>query len=186
MIFKQGRTKLTRLAAIMLVAAALLLPAPSSAQDVAVGQATATVLAILAVSATAALAFGTIYQGVPESIANSNAAAGIFTITGEGSAGISVYMQLPDYLATATGDDRMVISFSTTDATVDSSANVDPASFVAGWQNQDPHNLPAGIEIGGGSSQAALFLGGTVQPSVDQTAGAYTGDIVVTVAYNGS
>ncbi len=186
MFFKQGCNNLTRLAAIVLVASALLLPAPSSAQDVAVGQATATVLAILAVSSTAALAFGTIYQGVPSSIANNNASAGVFTITGEGSAGISVYMQLPDYLATATGDDRMVISFSTTDASVDSTANVDPTSFGTGWQNQDPHNLPSTIEIGGTSSQAAIFLGGTVTPTVDQTAGAYTGDIVVTVAYNGS
>ena len=30
-----------------------------------------------------------------------------------------------------------------------------------------------------------LFLGGEVTPAVDQTAGAYSGNIIVTVAYNG-
>jgi hypothetical protein len=186
MIFKQGRLKRAGLAGIVLALSALLLPSTASPQDVAVGQATATVLAVLAVSATSVLAFGTVYQGVPVSIANNNASAGVFTITGEAGAGISIYMQLPDYLATASGDDRMIVSFSTTDASIDSTANVDPTTFGAGWQNQDPHNLPSTIEIGNASAQAAIFLGGTVNPSVDQTAGAYTGDIVVTVAYNGS
>jgi hypothetical protein len=162
------------------------LPSAAVSQDVTTGSATATVQTALTVSATAALAFGTVYQGVAKSVANNVAEAGVFTITGQGGAGISLYMQLPDYLSTATGDDRMVISFGTTDASIDSTSNVDPTAFGAGWANQDPHNLPAGVEIGIAASQAAVFLGGTVNPSVDQTAGAYTGDIILTVAYNGS
>lgn len=162
-----------------------LAPAPVKAQDVANGSATATVQAVLAVASTAALAFGNVFQGVASSIANNNAAAGVFTIAGEGGAGISIYMQLPDYLATATGDDRLVIAFSSTDASVDSTANVAPATFGAGWQNVDPHNFPSATVIGT-LGASAIFLGGKVLPTVDQAAGAYTGDIVLTVAYNGS
>jgi hypothetical protein len=140
---------------------------------------------VLSVTATNALAFGNVYQGVPTSIANNNASAGVFTITGQGGAGISIFMQLPDYLATATGDDRLVAAFGTTDASVDSTANVDPTSFGVGWQNTNPHSFPSATVVGG-LGQTAIFLGGKVLPTVDQAAGAYTGDIILTVAYNGS
>ena len=183
----QVNLKGLRLLGAGLVILGLLLPSSASSQDVAVGQATATVLSILTVTATSPLAFGTVFQGVPATVANDDAAAGIFTITGEGGSGISIFMQLPDYLSTATGDDRMVISFSTTDASVDSTVNVDPTAFGSGWADVDPHNFPAATTVGTvGQGQSAIFLGGTVQPSVDQAAGAYTGDIVLTVAYNGS
>jgi hypothetical protein len=172
----------------LLVAALLalaLLPATGMAQDVANGEATATVQAVLVVTATQALQFGNVFQGVATSVANSAATAGIFTIAGEGGAGVSIYMQLPDYLSTATGDDRMVVSFGATDASVDSTANVDPTSFGAGWQNTNPHNFPAATVVGT-LGQTAIFLGGSVFPSVDQAAGAYSADIILTIAYNGS
>ena len=161
-------------------------PSTIYAQAVAVGQATATVQAVLSVTATSALAFGSVYQGIPSSVGNGTASAGVFTIGGEGGAGISIYAQLPDYLGTATGDDRMVISFSSTDASVDTTANVNPATFGSGWQNTNPHSFPSATVVGSPANQSAVFLGGKVIPSVDQAAGAYTGDIVLTVAYNGS
>ncbi len=165
--------------------ALILSSANVKAQDVAVGQATATVQAVLTVTSTSALVFGTVFQGVPTTIANNNANAGVFTITGQGLAGLSVYMQLPDYLSTATGDDRLVVAFSTTDASVDSTTNTTPTTFGVGWQNTNPHNFNSAITMGGGG-QAAIFLGGKVMPTVDQTAGSYTGDIVLTVSYNGT
>ena len=180
-----SRMKLSSLLVAVAVLAIAFLPMTGVAQDVANGQATATVQAALVVTATQALQFGNVYQGVATSIANSNASAGIFTVTGQGGAGVSIYMQLPDYLSTATGDDRMVVSFSATDASVDSTANAYPTSFGAGWQNVDPHNYPAATVVGT-LGQSAIFLGGSVFPSVDQAAGAYTADIVLTVAYNGS
>jgi len=183
---KQGTFSGLKLLSTVVVLAALLIPSTGSTQDVAVGQATATVLAILTVTATSALAFGNVYQGVPKSITKDNAAAGIFRIVGEEDADVAIYFQLPDYLSTATGDDRMVISFSTTDLNVDTTAASDPAGFVAadGWINQDPHNVTSAADIG--STATDLYLGGEVIPSVDQTAGAYTGDIVLTVAYTGT
>ncbi|HSG99205.1 MAG TPA: hypothetical protein VLB27_04090 [candidate division Zixibacteria bacterium] len=164
---------------------AMLTPSASQAQDVANGSATATVQAVLTVTATQALAFGNVFQGVTKAIANNNASAGVFTITGQASSGVSIYMQLPDYLATSTGDDRMVIAFSSTDASVDTTGNSDPTAFGSGWQNTNPHAFPSATVVGAGG-QTDIFLGGRVNPSVDQTAGAYTADVILTVAYNGS
>jgi len=176
---------------LALFVAAILVIAPAAmAQDVASGSATATVQAALVVTADQALAFGTVFQGVATSVANNvSASSGIFKIVGQSSAGIAIYMQLPDYLATATGDDRMVIAFSTTDCNIDSTDNNDPALFVAGsgWINEDPHNVTSAALIGSDVTvQTSIFLGGSVTPTVDQTPGAYTADIVLTVAYTGT
>ncbi len=183
---KQGSFSGLKLLIIGVALAGILMPSTASSQDVAVGQATATVLAVLSVTATSALAFGTVYQGVPKSIAKDDAAAGVFTITGEADAVIAVYVQLPDYLSTGTGDDRMVIAFSTSDCNVDTTGAADPTGFVAtdGWIDQDPHNITSASTVGSGGTN--VYLGGSVQPSADQAAGAYSADVVMTVAYTGS
>lgn len=95
---KQGMFRGLRLISVGLAAVALLIPTTATSQDVAVGQATATVLTVLSVTATAPLAFGNVYQGVPKTIAKNTATAGEFTITGEPDASIAIYLQLPDYL----------------------------------------------------------------------------------------
>lgn len=165
-------------------ALALMNPTAVQAQDTAPGSATATVQTILSVSATASLVFGNVFQGVGASIAKTAADAGIFTITGQGLAGLSLFLALPEFMATSTGDDRMTISFSSTDASIDTTGNVDPTSFATGFANIDPHSLPAAPVGGGGTT--ALFIGGTITPSINQKAGAYTGDITLTVAYDGT
>jgi len=190
MVSEHGLFRELRFLGVVLVVAALLLPTASSAQDVAVGQATATVLAVLSVTADAPLAFGAVYQGVRKSIPKDNASAGIFSITGQVDANVAIYMQLPDYLTTdaasGNGDDRMVIAFTTSDANIDTTGAGAPAGFVAGdgWVDQDPRNITSATTIGSGGTN--IYLGGTVWPSVDQKAGDYEADIVVTVAYTGS
>jgi hypothetical protein len=79
-----------------------------------------------------------------------------------------------------------VIAFSTSDANVDTTGAGDPTGFVAtdGWADQDPHNLTNATTVGSGGTN--VYLGGTVQPSVDQKAGSYEADIVLTVAYTGT
>ena len=179
---------LRRLATVAaLVALVAVLPLSSAqSQDVAVGQATATVLAVLAVAATQALDFGNVYQGVAKTQDETdNALSGKFSITGEASANISCFFQLPDYIALANGTDRMVIAFSTTDATFSILAAGTPAvPGVGATLNTNPRNLTGTAVGAAGTSQ--IFLGGKVIPSVNQTAGAYSGDIVLTVAYTGS
>ncbi|HKK20704.1 MAG TPA: hypothetical protein VJ983_04460 [candidate division Zixibacteria bacterium] len=160
----------------------------ANAQYVANGLATADVMASLSVIPVQDLQFGNVLQGVAKAVANDDAAnAGIFTITGQAGAGINIHIALPEYMATASGDDRMAIAFGVADCSIDSTANADPSAFGSGWQNINPYNLPNNLTVGTvGQPQTAIFLGGRVIPSIDQTAGAYTGDIIVTVAYNGT
>ena len=176
----------TAAVAALVTLVAALSPSPAKSQDVAVGQATATVLAVLAVSATQALNFGNVYQGVAKTQdETSDANSGKFTITGQASANISCFFQLPDYLALANGTDRIVIAFSTTDATFSILGTGTPAAPGLGATlNTNPRNLTGTAMGTAGTSQ--IFLGGKVIPSVNQTAGSYSADIVLTVAYTGS
>lgn len=159
------------------------------AQDVANGIAQANVLAALTVTATQPLDFGNVFQGVAKTQdETSDANSGIFTISGAASAGLSIFLQLPDYLALASGADRLTIAFSSSDCTfsvLDAAAPSTPSAPGAGaLLNQNPRNL-VGTTVGaGGTSQ--IFLGGKVTPSVNQSAGAYAGDVLCTVAYTGT
>jgi hypothetical protein len=173
----------------LMVAATLALFAPSMvmAQDVATGTATANVLAVLAVTATHALAFGDVMQGVPHVASKIVVAdAGVFNISGEGGQEVAMYMQLPDYLWNSTNTDRLVISFSITDADLDTTAAGTPAVHGGGAiTDVNPHNLPA-TDLGNADNVLQIFLGGTVFPTVDQRAAAYSADIILTVSYTGN
>jgi hypothetical protein len=156
-----------------------------NAQEVAVGSATARVLANITVTANAPLDFGDIFQGVPATVVNNNANAAIFSIIGESGAGVTIFMQLPEYVSLSDGSDRMQIIFGPSDASVDTSGAGDPTGMNAslGWPNVNPYNLPAATVVG--SSGTNIYLGGKIAPSVNQKAGTYSGDIIVTVSYNG-
>jgi hypothetical protein len=166
----------------------VLLAAGISAQDVANGLVTANVVTELTVLATQPLQFGNVFQGVAKTQGkNDDVNSGIFTIGGQPSAGISVTLTLPDFLAlTPGGADRLYISFSGTDANVDTTV-VTPSTFGAGdgWIDQNPRLLPAAMVLGAGGT-TRIYLGGKVTPSVDQRSGPYVGDIVCSVAYNGT
>jgi hypothetical protein len=154
------------------------------AQDVARGQAQATVLPLIVVTATQVLDFGEVFQGVPKTILRTNNdSAAIFTITGEHGAGINLQLILPEYINLADGSDRIPITFRATDAAVDTNGAT-PSTVVGGdgWINQNPYILPAGATIG--ATNTRIYLGGKVNPSTNQKAGAYTNDIVLMVAYN--
>lgn len=183
-MFRNARNTFTRLALTLAVMLGLVAPSTVKAQDVASGSASATVLAVLTVTAVAPLAFGNVYQGVAKSVANNEAAAGIFTVTGAASSQVSLFMTLPEFVALASGADRMTIAFSSTDAKVDSTTNVDPTVALAGgWGSQNPRAFNSATRIG--ATQLSVFLGGKIIPSANQTAGAYSGDVVLTVAYTG-
>ncbi len=176
--------KTVMMTAALLAVVVWMTPSPAMSQDVAVGTASATVLAALSVVATSNLVFGNVYQGVAKVVPKNDANAGVFTLGGQANTQVTVYMQMPDYLQ-GPGNDRMVVAFGTQDVNIDTTANVNPAAFGAGYPNRDPHNLPT-VTLRASDGSAHLFLGGKVIPSVNQTAGAYTADIVITVAYNGS
>lgn len=78
-----------------LILAALLIaiiPVAIFSQDVAIAIATATVTTSITVTATSSLAFGTVLAGVPTSVPNNDANAGIFTINGQAGAGVGIYV----------------------------------------------------------------------------------------------
>ncbi len=185
-----SRMKKVKLVAVTMFVLAMLFGASTvSAQDVAVGQATATVLAVLTVTAPQDLAFGNILQGVLATVARTAAAdAGIFQVAGEGSLNqeVSLHMQLPDYLwnAGAGVQDRLVIAFSATDATVDTTAGTPDTPGAGAFVGIDPQNL-ADVGMGGTDDVIRIYLGGTVHPTPDQRAGSYTADIILTAAYTG-
>ena len=185
-----SRRKLLAIPAALAMVIVFVGPSVVMAQDVANGSATATVVTPLTVTATSPLAFGIVYQGVPKSISKNSADAGVFDITGQANADLLLYLSLPEFLATATGDDRMVVSFiNTLDIDTAGVGAGDPTGFVGGWQGEDPHN-PMGVAGGepclGDAGYCSLYLGGKVVPTLDQTAGAYTGDVILTVAYQGT
>jgi hypothetical protein len=130
------------------------------------------------------LSFGDILQGVSTAVANNDAHAAIFTIAAESNAGISIYMQLPEYLSLSDGSDHMPIIFRSTDASIDTTGAGDPAGMNGsdGWQNVNPYSLPSAAIVGFNGTN--IYLGGSVTPSINQKAGNYVGDVVVTVSYN--
>ncbi len=182
-------THLIRCMVAVALVAAFCAPSVVNAQDVSTGQAQATVLAVLSVTATQALNFGNVYQGVPKvQDETSDANSGIYTISGAAAANIACYFQLPDYVALSDGSDRLPITFSLTDATFSVLAAAAPSTPSApgagATLNTSPRNL-TGTAIGAaGTSQ--IFLGGKVLPTINQTAGAYAADIVLTVSYIGT
>jgi hypothetical protein len=173
---------------LLVTAVLLIVPSGSAwAQDVATGQALANVLAALSVIATQPLDFGNVFQGVAKiQDQTDDALSGIFSIVGEGSAGISIYLVLPQYIALANGSDRMTIAFRTADCTVDT-MNFTPSTVAVadGWVDVDPNSLPNTLVVGQGG-QTNVYLGGRVIPAVDQTAGNYAGDVICNVAYTGT
>ncbi|MFH2035439.1 MAG: hypothetical protein ABIJ45_03470 [Candidatus Zixiibacteriota bacterium] len=180
---------LTGLTALLVCIAIVGGPQLANAQDVAVGTATATILAVLAVTSTHDLAFGDVLQGVPQ-VADKTviADAGVFEVTGAGGSEVSLFLELPDFLWNSTGgsEDRLTITFSSTDADIDTTAAGTPAAHGAGAiVDQDPYNL-SDTNLGAADNILKIFLGGTVYPTVDQRAGSYTADIVLTVAYTGT
>lgn len=158
----------------------------SAAQDVANGVAQGTVVPLIIVTAVQPLDFGNVYQGVQHIIAETDDdSSAIFNITGQTGAGINLQLILPEYLVLADGSDRMPIRFGIADAAVDTNGAT-PSTMVAGdgWVNQNPYILPAGAHIGSNvSANTRVYLGGQVNPSTNQKAGAYAGDLILMVAY---
>lgn len=185
----RGLIKSLKITVFVLIVLSVINICPVHAQVTAAGEATATVLAGLVVTAVQNLDFGNVLQGVARNVANADGVnAGVFSIGGEPTSGISCFLSLPEYLATNVAplaEDRMVIVFDIDDCSIDNTGNLNPAAFGAGFLNINPHALPGGIIIGA-TGITALFIGGRVIPTVNQQAGTYTGLIILTVSYTGT
>ncbi len=156
-----------------LLAAGLSLGATAlEAQTSATIEATATVLSAVTVNAGPDLQFGNVTPGVPKTIAIGDAGAGRFDVTKATGAGVTLSFTLPTDL--------------------DSGGNTLPiGGWTGGWNTV---NTPAGAtaftpDLAGTNTAATagtnlyVYVGATVTPAAGQAAGAYTGDVTMSVVY---
>jgi hypothetical protein len=132
----------------------------------------ATVLQPITITKNNDLLFGNVFPGVNSTVAVTGSAAQ-FTLAGTASANVNLSFTLPTNLT--------------------SGANNLPIGTWTGY-----HNATASPSSGGtaftpsasatasafsGSGALSVYVGGTVQPAANQTAGTYTGTLTLNAAY---
>lgn len=139
--------------------------------DDASAQASAVILAHLEVLKVTDLLFGDVSPGINKTIARANGAG--FTVTGGGGASVILEFTLPagtdhTYSLTDDSSNELELTFAADDANWETGTTTDDA----GSNTFDPtagattiSSFPAG--------GIAVFLGGTVAPTNDQSAGEY-------------
>jgi hypothetical protein len=138
--------------------------------------ATATVQSPITVAGVSPLEFGDVLPGVSLSIERTVAAAGKFTVTGQGSANVYLNFTLPeDLIGPAAAE--LPITFSATDA---GTSTTDDQGTATAFDPSTP-NYERTLSAGGALS---VWIGGTVSPTVNQGSGAYSADITLTVTYD--
>jgi hypothetical protein len=126
------------------------------------------------------LEFGSVFPGVPRAISKKTPGeAAEFRITGTPNAEITITFTLPTYMYTSGGN--MVLQYSATDCSMDSSAIPDQAN--PGRDNLNPWQT---LTYRLGSTGLAVWLGATVVPLSMQRPGNYSATITLTVAYTGN
>jgi hypothetical protein len=133
-------------------------------------QATATVLSAITVTGTN-LAFGNVTPGVNKTIAITDAGAGVFAVTKAAASSVALTFTLPTVLNGP------------------SASTMPIGTWTGGWNTS---NSAAGATAFTPSATATnvgstgniwVFVGGTVSPAGAQTAGAYTANVSMQVAY---
>ncbi len=153
-----------------------------SAQEQGTIQATATVISALSVVGSHNLLFGTVTPGINKSVDKSTAAdAGEYTVTGTPIAEITVDFSLPTNLYTADSLGVMLIAFGFSDGSFDDGTGGGQSAPV-GILNPNAIST-TNIGIGG---VLRVWLGGMALPTISQTSGDYSGDVVLTVVYTGN
>jgi len=138
---------------------------------------TANVYQALTVNGANNLAFGNVFPGVNKTVAVGDAAAGRFDITGQTGATVSLNFTLPNSGNYILGP---------------SSAQLPLSSWTSCWNTSNSGGSGCtSFTTASGTSAAAfgagttlfVFLGATAAPAAGQTAGNYTGQVTLTVAY---
>ncbi len=152
------------------------------AQESATIQAVANVLPALLITGENDLEFGTVFPGTDKSVDKATlGSAGEFHIQGNNNAEITLDFDLPAQLDHETIAAAMDILFVATDASYDDESGggqLSPAGIM------DPRVITT-LDLGP-TGQLDVWIGGTVQPTLTQTGGDYSGDVTLTVAYTGN
>lgn len=142
------------------------------------GTATATVLAPMVIVATTPLDFQQVFPGIAKSVAHTNASAGLFSMVGAPAKEVSMTFTLPTNLTS--GGNNLPVSFSSTDGAKD--ALVTNQATATAFNP----NTPGSLANFGAAGTLFVWIGGTVTPTVTQSAGVYTGSIVLAGIYTGN
>lgn len=146
--------------------------ATAEAQNSASIQATATVLSAITVTAGNDLQFGNVTPGVNRTVAIADAGAGRFDVAKAASSGVTLSFTLPTDLSS--GSDLLPIG-----------------TWTGGWNtSQTPAGATTFTPSAAGTNTAAtagtalhVYVGATVSPAAAQPAGAYSGNVTMSVVY---
>lgn len=175
--------RLARAAALLLVAIIIAgSPASTSAQEIGIIQATATVVSGMTIVPTHNLEFGIVTPGVNKSIDKAAVGfAGEWTVNGQAGAEVTLTFTLPAALDHSSTSALLPVIFNTTDASYDDgsgggqtapTATINPAVITT-------TNFGAGGAL-------TVWIGGQANPTVSQSSGAYSGDLELTVTLTGN
>lgn len=165
-------SKLSVLTCAMLGAAATGASAQSANINV-----TANVYQALTVAGATNLAFGNVFPGVNKTVLVSDAAAGRFDITGQTGATVSLSFTLPNGGSYITGPSSAQLALNSWSSCWNTSN-----SGSSGCTSFSTASGTSAAAFGGGTT-LFVFLGATAAPTASQTAGSYTGQVTLTVAY---
>jgi len=156
----------------LLVALLMLFAVSLYAQQTATTTAnvTANVSALLTITKTADLTFGTIVQGATATVLSTGAGVATFTIQGTASASTTVTVTFP--ATVVNGANSMTF---TGQQPRYNTVNVQGSSLTTGW------GLTGGNTNSSSTGQLFLWMGGSVTASPTQQVGSYTGTITVQV-----
>lgn len=156
-----------------LVAVALVGTATVQAQSQTAGvNATATVQQPIDVIGAVDLGFGNVFPGVAKTVAVTDATAGRFDVTGQGSAPVLMSFVLPANLTS--GANNLPIGSWT--------GHHNTSNAPSGGTNFTPSAGTTNSTFSAGGS-LFVFVGATVTPATNQAAGAYSGTVQLTVTY---
>jgi hypothetical protein len=152
------------------------------AQESAAIQARATVIPAIVITDEHDLIFGTVLPNIDKTVDKTDIGfAGEWYIQGNNGAEVSLDFTLPDSLLHTDSSAFMRIDFSNIDASYDDGSGGGQTAPVA---DINPHG-PSAMDLGA-TGELTVWIGGTVRPTLTQTGGDYTADIILTVQYTGN
>ena len=160
---------------------ALVLSAASVAQaqsNAASINANATVLRPISIVGDNDLGFGTVFPGLNKTVAISDPGAGHWSISGETGAEVDLTFALPVNLVS--GGNTLPIVFGA------GTAGYNATDVVGGATTFDPSAGATTSLSGLNPGELYVWIGGQVQPALNQPAGAYTETITLTIDYTGT
>ena len=183
-----GTSRMKLLSRFLPVFVALVVLAGGSsvwAQASASADATANVLPQLTVAQEQDLAFGDVLPGdsAEVDVTSDDASVGIVRITGQATENVTVAIMLPTHLDEDVGTDKLVVEFAATDGAYDATGGASVPTDLT-HVVYDPNTVLD--QPFGAAGDLDIFLGGKIRARNAQTAGSYTGTILVIAWYAGS